>query len=437
LANSLNKLSTFRRGFLSTLVLDVTGRGLTALATIGFIRALDVGSFAYLVLFLNIGQFAGIALTGGIRMLYMRTEAERVSRGDQTPTGFGLAAAISMLLVLSVATLGICGVAVVDTGGSAGSRFLFVGLTAAYTAGNSAVELAMFHNQAHLKFVRGGLIGVGKGAAIIVVAIASLTGFIDSGPATAAAVAGALLFLAIVICAPLLRKALSGSAKASFGGDFTSEAAWLSLFYLASAGFAYADIFIVAGFLNDEAVSSYGAALRYMAIIIGPLPALISVLRVRTSQGDVVDSPARQGEMLMAWMKKSLIPGTAIIGLAAVAAPFVIPLLDGGRYPDSIPIFEVMLVATYVDYLTLPAPSLMMARKRYRLLACFYVIALAVQLVLAGGIATVSGPVAVAAVASVVGGIEAGGIALLALRLARRDAGLSGGLESEPVGSSP
>jgi O-antigen/teichoic acid export membrane protein len=418
----MKKLSTFRRGFISTLVLDMGGRGLTALATIGFIRALGVGSFAYLVLFLNIGQFAGIGLTGGIRMRYMRTEAERVSRGEGTTTGFGMAAAVSMLLVCAACSLGLAFVLIFNTGGGVDSRLLFVALTAAYTAAYSAVELAIFHNQAHLKFVRAGLLGVGRGAAIIAVAIAAAIGFIGSGPATAAAVSGTLMLWAAVVCLPLLREAIAKPGRTVLGKDFGREAIWLSLFYLASAGFAYADIFVVAGFLNDNSVASYGAALRYIAIIIGPLPALVAVIRVRTSQGDVVDSPGKQTDMLVSWVRRSLAPGTAIIALAAIAAPFVIPLLDGGRYPDSIPIFEVMLIATYVDYLTLPAPNLMMARGRYALLACFYVSALAVQLALASSAAVISGVVAVAAVASVVGGLEAAGIAYLAVRLARREA---------------
>jgi hypothetical protein len=81
-----------------------------------------------------------------------------------------------------------------------------------------------------------------------------------------------------------------------------------------------------------------------------------------------------------------------------------------------------MLVATLVDYVTLPAPNLMMARKRYRLLAYFYLIALALQLLLAGGIATTGSVVAVAAVASAVGAAEATMVAYLAVRLARREA---------------
>lgn len=422
MAGPLGKLSTFRRGFLSTLTLDVASRGLSALATIAFIRALDVGSFAYLVLFLNIGQFAGSALTGGIRMRYMRTEAERVSRGHERNTGFALAMATSLILVLGVATLAIAGVSLVDTGGSASSRWLFVALTSAYTAGNAAIEMAIYHFQAHLKFVRAGLIAVARSISIIVVAVASMTNLIESGPATAGAITATVFVVAAIVCAPLIKQTLSTSLKDAMADDFGRESAWLTVYFLGSAGFAYADIFIVAGFLNDAAISSYGAALRYIAIVLGPLPALVAVMRVRTSQGDVVDSSDAQSRILIDWIRRSWILVVVVIGAAALLAPLVIPLLDGGRYPDSIPIFQLMLIPAFVDYLTLPAPNLLMTQKRYRLLAMFYAVALGIQLVFAGGVATFAGVIAVAAVASSVSALEALGIALMANRLARRDA---------------
>ncbi|MBS1863404.1 MAG: hypothetical protein JSS68_17030 [Actinobacteria bacterium] len=415
------KLSTFRRGFVSTFVLDLLGRGFSALATVFFIRALGTSSFAYLVLFLNIGQFAGAALTGGIRMRYMRTEAERVSRGDEEATGFGLAIAASLLLVLAIGTLAIAGVAIAG-GAGVGSSLLFVALTAAYTAGYAVVELGVYHHQAHLSFARAGWIGVGRGGALIVVGIAALAGFVDAGAVTAAAVAGATCLVGAIVCVPLLRSGAGSLFGAGVSREFGRESGWLTLYYLASAGFAYADIFIVAGFLNDDAVASYGAALRYIAIVMGPLPSLLAVMRVRTSQSDLIDSAAAQVHMLRNWMRQSILPVSALIGIAAVAAPFAIPLVDGGRYPDSVPIFEFMLVPALINYATLPSSGLLMSQKRYPLLAAIYTALLAIQLIAAGGIATVAGVVAVAAVACGVGAIEPVVVAIVAGRLARRAA---------------
>lgn len=428
----IRRLSTFRRGFLSTLGLDVIARGLSAVATVIFIRALGVESFAYLVLFLNIGQFAGSALTGGVRMRYLRAEAERVSRGEEQATGFALAMAAGLALVLGVATLAVATVSITGVGDSGTDAWLFVVLTAAYTAGHASVELAMYHNQAHLKFLRGGAIGVARSAAILAAAVAAALGLVESGAVVAAATAGAVLAVAAVACAPLVRQTVVAPARAALGGSFGREAGWLTVYYLASAGFAYAGIFIVASLLDDAAIASYGASLRYIAIVLGPVPALLAVLRVRTSQHDMVDSARNQAEMIANWVRHAILPVGAATAAAAVAAPFLIPLLDGGRYPDSVPIFQLLLLPALVNYTTMPGPNLMMTQHRYRPLALVYAIALVVLVALGAGAAETAGVVAVAGAVALVGCCEAATVALLAATTARRESRTEGEDEAAP-----
>ena len=78
--------STFKRGFVSTFGLNMTARGLSAIAIVMLVRGLEVGDFAYVVLLLTVGSFAGSFAAGGIRMRYTREEAERVSRGLDEPS---------------------------------------------------------------------------------------------------------------------------------------------------------------------------------------------------------------------------------------------------------------------------------------------------------------------------------------------------------------
>lgn len=416
----LRRLSTFRRGFVSTLGLDVVARGLSAVATVVFIRSLGVESFAYLVLFLNIGQFAGSALTGGVRMRYLRAEAERVSRGEEEATGFALAMAAGLSLVIGVAALAVAVVSAVDVTESGADPWLFVVLTAAYTAGHASIELAMYHNQAHLKFTRGGAIGVSRSAAILAASLAAAFGLVESGALVAAVTAGAVLAVAAVTCAPLVRQTVVAPARAALGGSFSREAGWLTVYYLASAGFAYAGIFIVASLLDESAVASYGASLRYIAIILGPVPALLAVLRVRTSQHDMVDSARNQAKMIVSWVRRAILPVGAATGLAALLAPFLIPLLDGGRYPDSVPIFQLLLLPALVNYTTMPGPNLMMTQRRYRLLAIVYAVALVALVALGVVAAEAAGVIAVAGAVALVGCCEAATVALLAATTARR-----------------
>jgi O-antigen/teichoic acid export membrane protein len=414
------RLSTFRRGFASTFVLNVCARGLSAIATVLLVRSLEVESFAYVVLFLNVGQFAGSALTGGMRMRYMRVEAERVSRGSSGQTGFALAWAASMALVLGVAALCLVGVRLLGPSDSGGDPTLFVALATAFTAGQASVEMAMYHYQAHLKFVRAGTLDVARGAAMLLAALTATFGLIGSGAGVAAATALAVLLVAAIPCLPLVRKTLHARPPAAIAGDFGRESGWLTAYFLASAGFAYATIFLVAALLDDQAVASYGAALRYMSIVFGPFPALMAVMRVRSSQQDIVDSTTLQLGMLARWIKRAGPLVAVVLGLAAVLAPVAIPIVDGGRYPDSVPIFQLLLISAFFEYATMPGPNLLLSQRRYKLLAGVYAIALVVQIP-AVVLASLAGVVAAAAATTAVRSVDWIAIAYLATRVRPRN----------------
>lgn len=416
------RLSTFRRGFASTFALNVIARGLSAIATVLLVRSLSVDSFAYVVLFLNVGQFAGSALTGGMRMRYMRVEAERVSRGSPEPTGFALAWAASMALVFGVAALCLVVVRLLDPSASGEGQMLFVALAAAFTAGHSSVELAIYHYQAHLQFVRAGLIDVSRGGALLAAALIAGLGLIESGATVAACTAGAVLAVAAIPCLPLALRTLRARPLASIAGDFGRESGWLTLYFLSSAGFAYATIFIIALVLDDQAVASYGAALRYLSIIFGPFPALMAVLRVRSSQQDIVDSTKLQLKMLARWIERAGPLVALVLVLTAVAAPLVIPAIDAGRYPESVAIFQIMLISAFFEYTMMPGPSLLLSQRRYQLLAGVYTIALAVQLLVVGLVASVEGVIAVAAASTAVRSLSWVMITFLATRVPMREA---------------
>ena len=369
--------STFKRGFLSTFALNITARGLSAVAIILLIRSLAVEDFAYVVLLLTVGSFAGSFAAGGIRMRYVREEAERVSRGldDQTP--FLVALWGSAVQIAAAAALGLTGAALLGVGGSGADRLTFVGLAAIYTLGHASTELGMYHHQAHLRFVRGGVYGVLRGASNFLAAALAGLGLISSGPVVMLWIALGTLAVGLAVCVPQAwatrRVRHGGAARFAFG----AESNWLTLYFIASAGFAYGSLFLVASLLDDSAVASYGAAERYVSIVLGPVAALMTVLRVRTSQSDLVDSHKAQITMLVQWMKRSSLATAAVVGSMAALAPLVIPVIDGGRYPDSITIFQLLMIDAFFVYVTMPAPNLLMTQRRYRLLAVVYSLFLA------------------------------------------------------------
>lgn len=378
--------SSFRRAFASTLSLDLLARALSAVAVVLFLRALGVADFAFVVLFLAVGQVAGAAATTGVGIAHAHREAERISRErGSDPALFvnALAAGIALIGALALVALAI-GVGA-GIGGQRGELAAFVGLAAAFAAGHSTAQLAIFQRQAHRSWAAAGLIGIARGAALLAVAALTAAGAIGSPLPIATALAAAMVAVGALSARPAIRAA--GSVRGSLASRLSldREARWLTLYFLAAAPYAYAAILVVAVTLDSSAVASFGAAQRYYAIVIGAAPALLAVLRIRTAQADIVDSPAAQRVLLVDWIKRTAVPVAVALAAVAALAPFTIPLVDGGRYPLSITILELMLIPAFLLYVGNPARGLLMSQRRHAALALTITIGLGAIVAAAAG----------------------------------------------------
>ena len=333
-------ISKFQRGFAATLIFDIGARGVGALTTVILIRFLAVGAYAFVIVFLAVGQFVGSAATGGLRVLYVRTEAERVARGSVHALPFGAVLVGTLVIIAAFAVAGAAIAELADVG-PAHLRLPFVALCALLSAGQGTVDLVTYHHQAGLRFRRGGQVQVTRNVALLVAAVLVSALLSASKIAVAAALTGASLAAAafaagnVLVHDPEQRK-LRGTRL-----GFSAESGWLTIYSFVAAGFATVDIFIVAIILTANDVASFGAAQRYYAIALGVVPALEAVLRVRTSQPDIVESSEAQASALTAWIKRSaLLTGIAVL-LLALASPTLhhvgesraIPKLDT-RLPD-------------------------------------------------------------------------------------------------------
>jgi O-antigen/teichoic acid export membrane protein len=394
-------LSKFKRGFVSTFVLDVTARGMSAVTLILLLRTLAVGDFAFVVLLLNVGNFLGSAATGGVRLRYTRLEAERVSRGNDEPSAFHATLLSGSALILAAGVLGLTGATVLGVGDTS-ERLAFVAIGIAFTLGSAAVEMAVFHYQAQLAFLRAGLIQIARGVVLLVVAGLATAGLLESGEAIGVYFSIGIGLVGLVVAGPLAltTRGAQHDNESRFG--FGRETAALTLYSMASAGWAYLDLFLVAALLSDAAVAAYGAALRYVSIVMGPVPAMVSVMRVRTAQSDMIDSDEAQIAMMKRWAKQTAPPAFAILGLAAIVAIWAIPLVDGGRYPDSVPIFQVLLLTAFAQFITLPNSSLLIAQERYTSLAWVNAAAVGLNVVAAVVAAELFGVVGIAVAGALV-----------------------------------
>lgn len=393
----LNRL--FRRGFAATLALDLVTKALGALTVVVLIRGLSVSHYAYTTLFLTFAQFAGPASTGGVRTRYLREEAERVSRGEgEKQDGAFAAALVKTTLLLVVA--GICAVPIAGATGL-GSKFgggaALIVFSTAFAFGFSAAELAIAHYQARRRFFTAGVLSVMRAAGLLGSSLLILVTR-QSVLVISLWYVASMVVIGVVTAAPVARASLSTHVAVPRLSWFDREETWLSFYYVAAAGFAYVDIMVAAALLDQKQVATLGAALRYLAIVLGAIPALGAVLRVRTAQVDLIDSLSNQRAMVITWLKRTTVPAGLVVGTTVLLAPLVIPHIDGGKYPGSVVVLQIFLATALSAYLTAPSVSILMAQGRYFVLAAIYTAGLLLNL--AGDIA-VARPFGVAGIAVV------------------------------------
>lgn len=382
--------SVFRRGFAATLVLDIVSRVLSAGAAVLLIRELDATDYAYYVLFLALGQFVGSAATGGVRMRYLREEAERVSRGADDPSAFRGAWLAQSTIVLGLVAGGFLIATVADIGSTFAARAGLAASAGALAFAQSTSDLVAFHEQAHLRFARAGRLLVVRSLLLVAVAALAVAG-VASGAAIAGLTAAALLIWSLVLLRTAWREHRLPGRSTYRRLLYSSESGWLTVYYFAAAGYATVDILVISSLMSSIDVATFGAAQRYYAIALGAIPALIAVLRVRTSQASVVDSADEQRRMLVGWLRTAAAPALVLVIVAVAGAGPVIGFLDGGRYPSSVAIFQVMMLAVGVRYALTAAPNIMMAQRRYKPLALALVAGLGlrtvseVAIILSGG----------------------------------------------------
>ena len=376
----------FRRGLATTFAFDLVTSALGAVSVIVLIRGLSVSSYAYTTLFLAFAQFAGSAASGGIRTRYLREEAEQVSRmGEAVPSGAFVESLVRGTLLILILGAGAAPIAIaVGFGSDLGGAGTIVLSATGFAIGLAALELAVAHYQSRRRFFAAGVLRVSRAFAFLAASFAIVLTS-ESIAAISLWFIASTVAVGVAAAAPIALRRLNRTAVHASWFRLNREELWLSFYYVAAAGFAYVDVMVAGALLDHDEVATLGAALRYLAVVLAAIPALGAILRVRTSQVDVVDSPEVQKAMILGWIRRGALPATLLIGGAILIAPVIIPVIDKGRYPDSVPTLQVYLGTAIFAYLTAPAASVLMAQRRFTMLAAIYASGLLINL--AGDIA--------------------------------------------------
>lgn len=151
---------------------------------------------------------------------------------------------------------------------------------------------------------------------------------------------------------------------------------YLFAYFFALAFFSQVDIFLIKVLSGQETLASFGSAARYYQLLSLALGAVHAVFlptmqQLETRQA-LDDFFGRHFRMLLVF--------APVVGACALAAPWVLPWIDLGRYPNAVPTFQILCLSVIISFAFSPHVNLVFTHRRFRFLLLLIVVALAVNI---------------------------------------------------------
>jgi O-antigen/teichoic acid export membrane protein len=357
------------RRFVQVLSFDVLAKIALGLVAIALIRFMPTEQYAAFTLATSVATLAAQTLAAGFNRIYI-VGYERLGLAARAEPFLGL-----QLVLIAAAALA-----------AAPAAAAFEGLYGAAVALAAAIVLSEFSKtyfQQAQRFGRYSAIEVGRAAAQALAIVGLIAAFGRSVRAAdvlwvqAAALAGAFA----VALAPLLAWArlldlreAAAIARSVIAGPY----AWLVAYFAVLAVFSQVDVLLLKALSDERTLAAYGSALRYYALLSLALGAVHAVLL------PAIQRAASQAELdtLYAQHFRLLALFVPAVALAALAAGWILPWIDLGRYPDAVPAFRILAASAVISFAFSPHVNVLLKRERFRFLFLLIVAALAVDIVL-------------------------------------------------------
>lgn len=140
--------------------------------------------------------------------------------------------------------------------------------------------------------------------------------------------------------------------------------------------FLQIDVFMLKLLTTDIALATYGSAARYYGLILLILGSVHTVLLPSIQK----TKQTEEWRDIFSKLEIFALVFVAFVIIAMFAAPWFIPWVDRGKYPDAIPIFRILALSTIISMRFSPFVNFLMAREDFKFLFTLIIIAIGISI---------------------------------------------------------
>lgn len=354
-----------KKALMMILASDFLARGMTAATGFVLIRHMEVSQFAtYLV----INGFASIvigALTGAFGTVYIVGHTEMKLKNSETEY------LLIELLLAGFVTL--CALPFSDFfEGLGGVMFALVitGISADFTRDYERQKLN-FHGFAWLSMLRSTL--------FLIVIVEFI--YLNPSLMTAQSVGLAQAIISLLCCAPMFRWVATQaqfSVMLKICKNLWHGHRYILLYIFFTALLSQIDVMLLKLWSTDYEIAVFGAAFRYYAVLVAILS---SVDKVILPHLPLAPSP-QEMRQLVNKIARALMLGLPVIAICALAAPYFLPWIDKGRFPESVATFQILCISAGLSVTFSPYSKILVVNKSHWFLFIGVIIGLVGNVVL-------------------------------------------------------
>lgn len=344
--------------------LDIINKFLKGLLTILLIRTLTVNEYSQYTVFITISSFVFSFFVNGLYTTYTLNESERISREGYCSiklfkNNLFIIGAINIILfsIIGVLTL---------------KKYveftIFLGLIYSFTI--SILELVKSYYLVNKKFKKSGKIvnnvNILICISLIMLVICNKVNLI-SVIISHIVITGLFGVTHLLKILKLINKQKSQSYEELIDmNEYYRSSLWIIGYTALLAIFNQMDIFVIKEYLNNESIAMYGVSFKYYTLMLSILPAIKTVLKIRTTQKDMVDNLTEQKNFIIKWIKKTSILVIPSIIIIIMVSPYFFNILNGEQYKDAIIPFQIFCIGVAISYIFSPSSNVIMSMKKYK-----------------------------------------------------------------------